>query len=74
MFTPNDLLLLHEYRAARQRIFQSESSATWFIRHHRDRLVRAGALVKIANRTFVHPERFDAVVLDVGTAQMERAG
>lgn len=75
MSTPdiNDLQLLHEYRAARLRLFPSESSAAWYVRTHRDRLVSAGALLKIANRTFVHPERFDQVVLDAGSAAMGRA-
>jgi hypothetical protein len=73
--TPNltDLQLPREYREPRSRVFPSESSVTWYMRTHRARLVSAGALLKIGNRTYIHPERFDRVVLEVGTAQMERA-
>lgn len=70
--TITDLQLLQEYREARQRQFQSESSVDWFCRKHRDRLVSAGALLKISGRTWVHPARFDQVVIEEGSAAMSR--
>lgn len=62
--------LLGEYQPP---FFYSESAKIWFIRNHRAELVRAAALVKIAGRTFCHPDRFGRVVMAAGLASMERA-
>lgn len=55
-----------EYRASRAGIFPSDHALDWFARRWRDELVAAGAMVRINRRLFVVPERFDAVVLEVG--------
>lgn len=61
-----------DYRSSgRAHLFPSETSLRWFLRAHRDRLVQAGALSRIAGRLWINPVAFDEVVADVGR---ERAG
>lgn len=60
------LLTLPQYRDQRQHLFPSDGSLTWFIRRHRDALVKAGAYLMIAGRRQVNPARFDEMVLKVG--------
>jgi hypothetical protein len=54
------------YQAERETCFPSGTSLQWFIRTNRDKLVEGGALVQIAGRLLVHPDKFDAVALAVG--------
>lgn len=39
---------------------------SWYARQHRAALIDAGALKRIANAWWVHPERFAAAVLALG--------
>lgn len=53
-----------KFRApAREHVFKSEQSLQWFMRRHRDALVKAGALVLLVGRWYVHPARFDAYLM-----------
>jgi hypothetical protein len=63
-----NLLPLASYREKRQHIFPSQGSLDWFLRTHRSKLARTGALLMLAGRWFVAPEEFDAYVLTVGAA------
>ena len=62
-----------DYRAERSDFFPSDSSLTWAMRLHRERLVVAGAIVKVAGRIFIRPAAFDAVVLAAGQAALQGA-
>lgn len=57
----------------RQHLFPSPTSISWFIRLNRDRLVKAGAILKVGNRMVVDPDKFDAVVLLVGRELAEES-
>lgn len=59
-----DLRRPPEYQQARAHVFPSRGSIEWYIRVHRDKLLRAKALLKVGGQVFVHAERFDAFVLD----------
>jgi hypothetical protein len=48
------------------RVFQSDASLLWFLRRYRRRLLQAGAIAMIANRTYLRPSIVDRVVLEVG--------
>lgn len=60
------LVLLPEYREARQRLFPSEGSLQWYVRQHKPGLVNAGALLLHAGRWFVCAAAFDAYVIQAG--------
>jgi hypothetical protein len=55
-----------DYADARQHIFPSTTSMTWFIRQHRVELVHNGALLMIAGRWFAEPAAFDSYILEAG--------
>jgi len=55
-----------EYHATRTSVFPSETSVRWFIRQHRDELVKRGAFKLLTGRVFIVPDIFDAVVMGVG--------
>lgn len=63
---------LSDYRQKREHIFASPSALDWFIRMHKLQLVEAGALVLLTGQWRAHEERFDAVVLEVGSAAAAR--
>ena len=68
------LLKLPEYRETRCHIFQSDGALTWFVRQHRERLVKNGALLMLAGTWRAHEPSFDAVVLEVGQEAAHRRG
>ncbi|WP_427914830.1 hypothetical protein ACPWT1_07935 [Ramlibacter sp. MMS24-I3-19] len=68
------LLLLDEYGATRTNVFPSKTSMTWFLRRHRSDLIASGALLMLAGRWFVHPDKFDAYVLDEGFRAAAKRG
>lgn len=46
-----------------QRFFRSLESLRWFLREHREKLIKAGALIKVARQVhIVRPEFDDAVI------------
>lgn len=55
-----------DYRVARLHLFPSRWAWDWFVRHHRDELVAAGALVKPCGHWMVCASAFDRVVMAVG--------
>jgi hypothetical protein len=66
----SDLTILMRLQAYQQRtsnVFPGIESLRWYVRLHQDRLRDAGALLTIAGRSWVHPEKFDAVVLAIAT-------
>lgn len=69
----SSLLTPQRYQASREHCFPSATSLTWFIRSHRARLVRAGALVQVAGRNLVHEEKLDAEVLAIGQQSLAEA-
>lgn len=46
-----------------QRFFCSIESLRWFLREHRDNLIKAGALIKIARKVHVIRPEFDEAVI-----------
>lgn len=49
----------------RPRLFQSETSASWFLRVHREKLVKANAIAVHAGRILVDPDRCAKVAEEV---------
>ena len=68
----NEICPVKAYQEQRHWIFQSDQSIKWFIRKNRSQLCEQGALLEIAGRHMVHPERFDAVVLRVGQQALDK--
>ncbi len=68
--TPVNLLQLDEYRAPRENLFPSRASLEWFVRQHRAELGQAGALSAPNGKLMVFPDRFDAVVLEIGARRI----
>lgn len=60
------LVGLNEYREPRAGVFASEQALLWFIRQHKARLIEAGALLLISNRTQIDAVAFDRVVIEAG--------
>lgn len=61
-----ELKPLHENGAERALVFPSKTSLDWILRQHKHHLVDAGALLMIAGRWSVLPEKFDGYVLEEG--------
>lgn len=59
LVTPGD------YQAARARIFPSEASLRWHLRVHRADLAAEGAVVRLAGRLLIDPDRFDEAILKI---------
>lgn len=70
----SELRRLPEYRQRREHVFPSDGSLTWFVRQHRARLVKAGALVMLGGQWHAHEPKFDSTVLEIGQEAAERAG
>lgn len=66
------LVRLEEYQEARKHIFPSKGSLEWYLRQHRDELIAAGALLKIAGQWHAQLGRFDTTVLELGTRAAQR--
>ncbi len=56
--------------------FPTEQSLKWFIRQHRNELVKAAALIVLTGRLRFHPQRFKeaAVVIGSNLARRETLG
>lgn len=68
-----DLKTPQEVQAERAHVFPSKSSFDWALRVHRDRLLKAGALRKVAGRIFLVPALFDACLLEAGRESVQGA-
>jgi hypothetical protein len=60
------LRALQDYAAERVHVFPSKTSMQWFVRQHKEILIRKGALLMISGRWFVDPEKFDSYILSEG--------
>jgi hypothetical protein len=54
------------YQAARGHIFPSATSLQWFMRRHRDALLKDHAVLKPAGRFLIDAEAFDKAVIRIG--------
>ncbi|MEB0056494.1 hypothetical protein [Variovorax sp. LG9.2] len=61
-----DLQKLDEYQRSTSHIFPGIQSIRWYVRQHREDLVRSGALLTIAGRHWVQPVKFDRCVIALG--------
>lgn len=66
------LLKVNEYQEQRKHIYPSAQSLRWYLRQHRTGLEGASALLYIAGRLWINPQRFDAYVLDAGAEDVRR--
>lgn len=62
------LMPLESYREPRALLFPSEQSLRWFVRVHRQGLIRAQALFKLRGRPHVHADNFDRYVMAAAAA------
>ena len=62
-----ELQKLDEYQQRTAHIFPGIQSIRWYVRQHREDLVRSGALLTIAGRHWVHTPKFDRCVLALGS-------
>lgn len=60
-------ILPAEYAAARPALFPSQTSFQWFVRTHREELVRRGAVLMPTGRLLVDPATFDQFVREIGS-------
>jgi hypothetical protein len=67
-----NLIRLSEYHEFRHHIFPSATSLHWFLRNHKEALVRDGALLMLNGRWLASPDRFDAYLAKVGTLAANR--
>lgn len=61
-----NLQSLEEYRKSRSHIFPSYGSISWFIRQHREVLVRHNALSYPTRKLLINVTAFDEAVLTIG--------
>ena len=54
------------YRQTRTNLFPSPQSLLWFVRQNRAELIEASAIIRVAGRNLVHPNRCDEVVVRIG--------
>jgi hypothetical protein len=63
---------LEEFQQQRARQFQGMTALRWFLRVHRPQLEARGALLRIAGRLWLRPERADEYILEAGAAAAQR--
>lgn len=66
------LVRIQQYQSERSNVFPSVESLRWYLREHRQGLEGASALLYIAGRLWINPQRFDAYVLDAGAEDVRR--
>jgi hypothetical protein len=66
LFSLRELVSRQSYLADRTNVFGSAESLRWFERQHRQILAERGAVVAPLGRRLINPEKFDAVVAEVG--------
>ncbi len=75
MATPlHRLRPLQQYQQDRAHIFPSVDSLRWAVRMNRGALEQKGALVKIADRLLVDPDRADQVFVALGRRNARTRG
>lgn len=55
-----------EFLKTRERFFQSVRALDVYVDQHRQALAKEGALLFIAGRHFIHPQRFEQIMLAIG--------
>lgn len=55
-----------------QKHFPTLDSLRWYYRNHREQINRAGAVIVVAGRLQIHPQRFQQIVTEIGMAEAER--
>jgi hypothetical protein len=65
---------LQQYQQERAHIFPSVDSLRWAVRMNRPALESKGALVKLADRLLVDPERADQVFVSIGRRNAKSRG
>ena len=70
------LITREEYQQDRRTVFPSTTSLDWHVRRYKAALLDGGALVFLAGRLLVNPQRFDEITLELGrqAAQQRRGG
>lgn len=67
------LLRPEDYQARTSHVFPGLESLRWYIRRQRPLLTESGALLFIAGKSWIHPDKFDACVLRAGARNREVA-
>ncbi len=49
------------------------NAALWLVRIHRGEMVAAQAVLRIGRKLFIHPERFEAALIEAGVKAVARA-
>ena len=70
MTQANNFIPLRDMQAEAQSLFPSINSFRWYIRHHRDELAKAGAMILVANRLLFKPDAFIGYVIKDGAARV----
>ena len=74
-FAISSLVSPEAYRTeGRTHVFPSPASLSWFIRKHKQRLLKQNALVSPTGRKLINPQPFDAVIIEVAHALTTRGG
>ena len=63
-----------EYRQVRARFFPTLHSLQWFVRRHKARLIKAGAIVMHGGQWYADDAKFDAVVMAVAEERAREVG
>ncbi len=63
-----------EYRQSRARFFPTLHSLQWFVRRHKARLIKAGAIVMHGGQWYADDAKFDAVVMAVAEERAREVG
>lgn len=66
------LMRPEQYQEQRSNFYPGIESLRWYLRQHRAGLEGASALLYIAGRLWINPQRFDAYVLDAGAEDVRR--
>ena len=65
-----NLKTVDQYRESRQHVFPSDTALRWQIRQHRPELTERGAIVVLRGRLFIHENRFDQIIQEIGSRPM----
>jgi hypothetical protein len=60
------LVSLWDWRAQNSHLFPSDTSLRWHLRRHRDSYTDAGALLELAGRFVIEPQKFEQTLRQVG--------
>jgi hypothetical protein len=67
------LVPLADYFTERTNLFPARNSGVWYTRKHKPELVKAGALIMVADRWMAVPDKMDSCVLQIGMRAAEKA-